>query len=104
MATCCSSRFSCEQSLCRLATQPLYAGDTDLLGVSLNRTHLQDRSESVRGVECVHMPQVALKGSDRWLKAFVKGFMVESASGLAVLEPLDAILDYAGVHGKLRWR
>ena len=42
----------------------------------------------------------ALKGKDRWVKGAVKGMMVENAAGLAVLEPLDAVLDYAGVGGK----
>ena len=34
------------------------------------------------------------------MKGSVKGMMVENAAGLAVLEPLDAVLDYAGVQGK----
>eukprot|EP00897_Mesotaenium_endlicherianum_P008373 jgi/Mesen1/7564/ME000392S06833 len=45
---------------------------------------------------------LALKGGDTYLLASVRGFMLETAAGLAVVEPLDVVLDYACVAGKTK--
>lgn len=41
-----------------------------------------------------------MEGTDQRLNAALKGLMMESSSGLAVLEPTDAALDYNSIQGK----
>ncbi|KAJ7520826.1 hypothetical protein O6H91_19G024000 [Diphasiastrum complanatum] len=43
---------------------------------------------------------LALKGNDRWIKAFLKGLNVEAGSGLAVVDPLDVSGEYVCAHDK----